>query len=53
MGDRSIMSISGDSPSDETFNGGPLALLLLQQYQFPFGINIVQFSYFFQVVESG
>ena len=46
MGDRSGMSISVDSPSDETLNRGPLALLLLQQYEFPFGINIVQFSIF-------
>ena len=41
MGDRSGISISSDSPSDETFNRGPLAL---RQYEFPFGINIVQFS---------
>ena len=39
MGDRSGMSISADSPSDETLNQGPLALLLRQQYEFPFGIN--------------
>ena len=45
-GDRSGMSISADSPSDETLNRGPLALLLRQQYEFPFGINIVQFSIF-------
>ena len=44
MGDRSGMSISADSPSDETLNRGPLALLLRRQYEFPFGINIVQFS---------
>ena len=44
MGDRCGMSISADSPSDETLNRGPLALLLRQQYEFPFGINIVQFS---------
>ena len=44
MGDRIGMSISADSPSDETLNQGPLALLLLRQYEFPFGINIVQFS---------
>ena len=44
MGDRSGMSISADSPSDETFkNQGPLALLLRRQYEFPFGINLVQF----------
>ena len=44
MGDRSGMSISADSPSDETLNQGPLALLLQRQYEFAFGINIVQFS---------
>ena len=47
MGDRCGMSISADSPSDETLNRGPLALLLRRQYEFPFGINIVQFSIFF------
>ena len=47
MGDHSGVSISADSPSDETLNRGPLALLLRQQYEFPFGINIVQFSNFF------
>ena len=50
MGDRSGMSISADSPSDETLNRGPLALLLWRQYEYPFGINIVQFlifSFFF------
>ena len=46
MGDRISMSISDDSPSDETINQGPLALLLRRQYEFPFGINIVQFSIF-------
>ena len=67
MGDRCGMSISADSPSDEssskftyspwhiviktyetdeTLNRGPLALLLRRQYEFPFGINIVQFSIF-------
>ena len=46
MGDRCDMSISADSPSDETLNQGPLALLLRRQYEFPFGINIVQFSIF-------
>ena len=46
MGDRSGMSISADSPSDETLNRGPMALLLQRQYEFPFGINIVQFSIF-------
>ena len=48
MCDHSGMSISADSPSDETLNRGPLALLLRRQYEFPFGINIVQFSIFFQ-----
>ena len=47
MGDRCSMSISADSPSDETLNRGPLALLVRRQYEFPFGINIVQFSFFF------
>ena len=47
MGDRCGMSISADSPSDETLNRGPLALLLRRQYEFPFVINIVQFSIFF------
>ena len=41
MGDCSGMSISVDSPSDETLNRGPLALLLWRQYEFPFGIDIV------------
>ena len=45
--DRSGMSISADSPSDETLNRGPFALLLRRQYEFPFGIDIVQFSFFF------
>ena len=44
MGDRSIMSISADSPSDEILNRGHLTLLLRQQYEFPFGINIVKIS---------
>ena len=47
MGDRCGMSISADSPSDETLNRGPLALLLQREYEFPFGINIVQFSFSF------
>ena len=46
MGERCGMSISADSPSNETLNRGPLALLLRRQYEFPFGINIVQFSFF-------
>ena len=41
MGDRISMSISVDSPSEETLNRGPLALLLRRQHEFPFGINIV------------
>ena len=46
MGDSSTssMSISADSSSDETLNRGPKALLLRRQYEFSFGINIVQFS---------
>ena len=47
MGDRSSISISADSPLDETLNQGPLALLLQRQYEFPFRINIVKFSFFF------
>ena len=41
------MSISVDSPSDDTLNRGPLALLLWRQYEFPCGIDIVQISFFF------
>ena len=46
MGDRigMLMSISADSPANETLNRGPLALLLRRQYEFPSGIKIVQFS---------
>ena len=40
------MSISADTPLDETLNRSPLALLLRRQYEFPFGINLVQFSFF-------
>ena len=47
MGDRCGMSISADSPLDETLNRGPLALLFRRQYEFPFWINIVQFSFSF------
>ena len=47
MGDRGGMSISVDSPSDETLNRGPMALLLRRQYEYPFGINIVQYSAIF------
>ena len=47
MGDRISMSLSSDSPSDETLNLGPLELLLRRQYEFPFGINVVQLSFFF------
>ena len=46
MGDCISMSISVDSPSDETLYRGPLGLLLRRQYEFSFGINIVQFSVF-------
>ena len=41
------MSISVDSSSDETSNQGLLALLLRRQYELPFGIDIVQFLFFF------
>ena len=42
MGDRISMSISGDGdgPSDETLDR--------RQYEFSFGIDVVQFSLFFQ-----
>ena len=46
MNDHISMSISVDSPFDETLNRGPLALHLRRQYEFPFGIDIVQFSFF-------
>ena len=46
MGDRCGMSISAE---DETLNRGRQALLLRRQYEFPFGINIVQFSFFFSI----
>ena len=48
MGDHISKSISVDSPSDDALNQGPLALLLRRQYEFPFGINIVQFSILWQ-----
>ena len=44
MGHCFSMSIFVDSPSDETLNRGPLVPLLRRQYEFPYGINIVQFS---------
>ena len=47
IGDRRGMLISADSPWDETLNQGPLLLLLRQQYEFPFGINIVHFFFIF------
>ena len=49
MDDRSGMSISADSPSDETLNRGLLALFLRRQYEFPFVINIAIFIFFMQV----
>ena len=39
-----VCQFSDDSLSDETLNRNPLALLLRGQYEFPFGINIVQLS---------
>ena len=45
MGDRSGMSISADSPSDEILNRGPLALLLRRQFEFPFEIDMLQFFF--------
>ena len=53
MGDRICMSIFVDSPFDETLHRGPLVLLLQRQYEFPFGINLVQFSSFFFSVPVG
>ena len=47
MDDRISISISVDSPSDETLNRDPLALLLRRQYEFPFEIDKVQFPFFF------
>ena len=52
MSDGIRMSISGDSPSDVTLNWGPQSLLLRQQYEFPFQIDIVQFSFSFFTVQS-
>ena len=52
MGDRCGMSISADSPSDETINRGPLALLLRRKYEFSFGINIVRFSILFFLISK-
>ena len=42
MCDRSGMSVSADSPSDEILNRGPMALLMRRQYEYPFGIDLVQ-----------
>ena len=47
MGNHISMTISVDSPSDETLNRGPLELHLWRQYEFPVEINIVQISFFF------
>ena len=41
MGDRISMSIYVDRPSNETLNQGPLVLLLRRQYEFPFGIDLL------------
>ena len=49
MGARISMSISGDSPSDETLSRGSLALLLQQQYEFPFQIKYSAIFNFFQM----
>ena len=46
IGDRISISISGDNRSDETLKLMSLALLLRRKYEFPFGINLVQFSIF-------
>ena len=47
MGDRTRISISGDSLSDETFTRGALALLLWRQYETSSGIDVMQLSIFF------
>ena len=52
MGDHISMSISVDSPPDETLNRGPLALLLQRQYEFPSEIDIVQFQFSFDFVNQ-
>ena len=53
MDDRISILIFVDSPSDETLNRGPLVLLLRQQHELPFGINIVQFSFLSTVELEG
>ena len=40
-------TISGNNPSNETLKPRSLVLHLWQQYEFPFGIIIEQFSFFF------
>ena len=50
MDDRINMSISVDSRLDETVNRGTLALLLRWQYEYPFGINRVHFSFFIAAI---
>ena len=50
MGDRISMSISVDKSLNETLNRGSQALLLRRQYEFPFWINVVSFSYSFSVL---
>ena len=47
LGWVTVLVYSVDSPSDETLNRGPLSLLLWRQYEFHFGINLVQFSFIF------
>ena len=47
MGYHFSKSISVDSPLNDTLNRGPLVQLLRRQYEFPFGINIVQFSFLY------
>ena len=50
MGENIDMSISDDFdnfPSDENFKPRPFALLLMRQYEFPFGMRGVQFSFSF------
>ena len=47
------MACSAVVPMDETLNRGPLALLLRRQFEFPSGINIVQFSFSFFFAAMG
>ena len=55
MGARISMSISADSPSDETLNRSPLALLFHRQHEFPFekcNFQFFQFSHMYGKVSQ-